>query len=156
MLLATWWWRDDHPLVGHPAPAFELIDAMTTEPVRLQDYRGKMVLIEFWSTWCPHCVEMLASLDQLQRDPLLADKVVILTINVREKKRRRKRRVARFLKKRNYRFAALLGDRSIMKRYGGVARIPALFVVGASGKIRRVKIGSLSEDEVRKIVSSAM
>lgn len=47
-----------------PAPDFELID-LAGKTHRLADYRGKVVIINFWASWCPECLEEMPSLDRL-------------------------------------------------------------------------------------------
>lgn len=71
------------PVPGHPiAPDFELVD---TEGVlhRLSDYRGKTVIINFWTTWCPPCREEIPSMNRAWH-ALQADGVAMLAINMGE------------------------------------------------------------------------
>jgi peroxiredoxin len=64
------------------APDFELVD-MDGNMHRLSDYRGKTVIINFWTTWCPPCREEIPSMNRAWRE--LADEdVVILAINMGE------------------------------------------------------------------------
>jgi len=53
------------PRIGSPAPDFIVQDA--DRKVELRDYRGKIVVLNFWATWCPPCVEEMPSLVQLQQ-----------------------------------------------------------------------------------------
>jgi len=69
--------RGGHPeLVGHRAPDFTVSDAQRT--VSLHDYKGKIVVLNFWASWCAPCIEELPSLIQMQRD--LGDKVTVLAV----------------------------------------------------------------------------
>ncbi len=67
-------------LLDMPAPTFTLKD-LNGKKHRLEDYRGKVVFLNFWATWCPPCVEELPSLDALFRtaDPRT---FTILTVSV--------------------------------------------------------------------------
>src|SRR4051812_1935551 len=64
-LLATGWQRGAHPdLVGKPAPEFAIKDS--DRSVALHDLRGKVVVLNFWATWCPPCVDEMPSLVAMQ------------------------------------------------------------------------------------------
>src|ERR1700741_3922146 len=76
--------RGSHPgLVGNPAPDFMVQDA--DRKVVLRDLRGKIVVLNFWATWCPPCVEEMPSLVKLQSN--LKDRVVVLAVSVDEDER---------------------------------------------------------------------
>src|SRR6266496_6357477 len=65
--------------IGGPAPDFTIQDPDRT--VSLNQFHGKIVVLNFWATWCPPCVEELPSLEQMQKD--LGDKgVVVLGVSV--------------------------------------------------------------------------
>src|ERR1700745_3620640 len=72
--------RGSHPrLVGNPAPDFTVQDA--DRKVVLRDLRGKIVVLNFWATWCPPCVEEMPSLVKLQQQ--LKDKgVEVLAVSI--------------------------------------------------------------------------
>ena len=54
-------------LIGKPAPQIEGKD-VDGKPVRLSDLKGKVVLVDFWATWCPPCVASFPTLRQLSRE----------------------------------------------------------------------------------------
>lgn len=69
--------RGAHPeLVGHSAPDFTVSDSQRT--VSLHDYKGKVVVLNFWASWCAPCIEEMPSLIQMQHD--LGDKVTVLAV----------------------------------------------------------------------------
>jgi thiol-disulfide isomerase/thioredoxin len=71
--------RGDHPgQIGTAAPQFTVADASRT--VRLADYRGKVVVLNFWASWCAPCLEEFPSLIQLQRD-MPAIQVIAVSFN---------------------------------------------------------------------------
>ena len=63
---------------GETAPDFE-ITTLAGEPVKLADYRGKVVLLAFWASWCPRCMEELAFLQGLYTG--FKDQLTVLAIN---------------------------------------------------------------------------
>ena len=72
--------RGNQPaMVGQAAPDFILQDG--TRQIALHDFRGKMVVLNFWATWCPPCVEELPSLLKMQEE-LKNKNVVVLAVSV--------------------------------------------------------------------------
>ncbi len=65
-----------------PASDFELLD-MDEEPVRLSDYKGKVVLLNFWATWCPPCIREMPSMEHLQ-NKVESEKFKVIAINQME------------------------------------------------------------------------
>jgi len=65
------------PRIGNAAPDFTITDSQRT--VTLSQLRGKPVLLNFWATWCPPCIDEMPSLVQLQKQ--MGDKVTILAVS---------------------------------------------------------------------------
>lgn len=95
--------------------------------VRLADLKGKVVVIEFWATWCPPCRESIPHLNQLRKRWLGKDVVVVsLTDEPADV-------VARFIKKSGLQYPVGTGSRSSFDY--GVDSIPHAFVLDGSGRI---------------------
>jgi peroxiredoxin len=136
------------PWKGGPTPALELKD-LRGEVHRLADYRGKVVLVNFWATWCDPCREEMPSMERLRRS-LAGRPFEVLAVNLAEPASR----IERFLEKVPLGFPLLL-DRDTAVAKAWKARIlPASFLVGRDGRIRYVHFGELdwSSDEVRGTV----
>lgn len=69
--------------VGKLAPNFTL-ENLNGEEISLEDYRGKIIMLNFWATWCPYCVKEMPDMDKLQKEN---DDLVILAVNVKEEKK---------------------------------------------------------------------
>ena len=65
------------PRIGSAAPQFTITDSQRT--VSLNQFQGKPVVLNFWATWCPPCIQEMPSLVQLQKQ--LGDKVTILAVS---------------------------------------------------------------------------
>lgn len=66
-----------------PAPPFSGIDLQSGQEISLADYRGKVVLVDFWASWCPPCVESLPAYNQMRNEIGTAE-FEIIAINVDE------------------------------------------------------------------------
>lgn len=116
----------------------------------LQDYRGKVVLVNFWASWCPPCIHEMPALMTLQQD--LTDKpFAILTINVGEKKYR----VRKFSRLINLDLPVLLDSDSHTFRQWGVKTLPTSFLLDATGTVRYRVIGNpgWNAPEAMKIIN---
>jgi len=117
-----------------PAPAFSFLN-LQGQTVSLADLRGKIVVIDFWATWCGPC-RMTMPLMQEYVDSRPKD-VEFLSLNVWE---RDSSLVRPFLADMGYQFNVLFGDKEITEKYG-VTGIPTLFVIDKTGVIRYRHIG---------------
>ncbi len=126
-------------LVGSPAPDFTLTD-MAGNPVSLSQFKGKVVILNFWATWCPPCRDEMPSMEKLYNE--YGDKgLVMLAINVEEKGRKT---VAKFLKKTPYSFPILLDDKkSVSTKLYEVFRYPESFIIDRNGVVVEKIIGGI-------------
>ena len=123
-----------HNLIGKPAPDFSL-PTLTGETVKLSDQRGKVVLIDFWATWCYWCQLTLPRTQKLSDNPDLAKKGLVvwaITVPDRSSLAEAQRYVASHKLTLIVPFDAKLAASSIY-RIGGY---PATFVVGRDGLIK--------------------
>jgi thiol-disulfide isomerase/thioredoxin len=97
----------------------------------LADYQGKVVLINFWASWCPPCIYEMPELTRLKQQ--LADKPFeIIAINVGEKKYR----VRKFTKLVNFELQVLLDTSSKAFNDWDVKTLPTSFLIDADGRVR--------------------
>jgi len=135
--------EDTTRLVGQPAPAFNL-QSLEGKPVELSDFKSKVVVLDFWATWCPPCRKSLPHLQRLSKDSQLRDKgLVVVAVNVREQKDK----VQDFLKQNDYSFpVAMDTDGGTTDKYL-VKGIPTTVIIDGSGVIRRVFVGFGDQSE---------
>ena len=120
----------ERPRSHVPAPAFTL-PTLQGETVHLRDYHGKLVLLNFWATWCPPCREEMPSLQSLWQDFKTQD-FVILAIAA---DRGNKKDVARFAARLGLDFPILLDPDGKVRRRYEVFGLPLSYLIGKDGKI---------------------
>lgn len=135
--------------IDSPAPDFVVQDG--ARKVSLRDYRGQVVVLNFWATWCGPCVEEMPSLVQMQSR--LKDKgVTVLAISTDVDDAA----YQRFLKTHGINLiTARDGDQKSNTLYG-TFKFPETYVIDRNGKIRRKFIGAVNwnEAEVNQYLSS--
>ena len=113
---------------GTPAPDFTF-PGLDEKMVSLSDYRGKVVLVNIWATWCPPCVEEMPSMEKLYRK-FKGQNFEILAVSIDEPGLEA---VAPFMKKSNLTFPALIDSEGTIKAVYGVTGIPESFIVDKQG-----------------------
>jgi len=134
------------------ATAFSLAD-LGNATTQLADYRGRVVLVNFWASWCPPCIREMPSLQRLQQR-LDDQPFTILTINVGEQKYK----VWKFVKLINLTLPVLLDPKSRTFNDWGSSILPTSFLLDRHGRVRYRVQGDLEwdSDEVISLVSTLL
>lgn len=123
------------------APALELHD-IHGEKYNLEDHRGKVIVINFWATWCPPCVKEIPSLGRLQA-AFSKKELLVLSVDIGESKKE----VETFLNQFPADFPVLLdADGTTVKQWKIIA-FPTTFIIDQHGMIRLAYYGGLEWDE---------
>ncbi len=125
------------PWAGNPLPAFDLKD-IGGRKHSLADYRGKVVLVNFWATWCEPCRNEMPAIEKL-KERFAGRPFVVLAVNVDEPEAR----IRKFLSLMPLSFPILLDHGSALTKAWGVRVLPASFVVGRDGRIYYGAVGEL-------------
>ncbi len=140
------------PWAGGATPATVLADTEGRSH-RLADYRGRVVLVNFWATWCAPCRDEMPSIERLRR-ALDGRPFAVLAVNVGESAR-----VARdFGASMPLGFPLLLDRDTRIAKAWGARILPATFIVGPDGEIRYRHFGELdwARDDVRAAIEKLM
>src|SRR5262249_13544484 len=122
-------------LVGSRAPDFTVKDSQRT--ISLHDLHGKIVVLNFWATWCPPCIEEMPSLVQMQRQ--LGDKVTVFAVSTDSDEAAEK--YQRFLRDRNVQLLTVRDAAQTSNTLYGTFQSPETYIIDHRGIIRRKFIG---------------
>lgn len=132
--------------IGAKAPDFTL-ENLNGEKLSLEDYRGKNVLINFWTTWCRFCVKEMPDFQKFY-DEYKDNDFTILAVNLGETKSK----ITEFMEQNGYNFPVLLDTNGEVGVSYMVSGIPASYIVDKEGIIRTIKVGPISYSEIKQII----
>ena len=134
--------------LGAPAPPFSVSDLDGTT-VALESMRGeKIVLVEFWATWCPPCRMVLATLRRME-PTLRDDNVEVLSVNQGEAAEQ----VRRFVASEGIPFHVVLDPDGAVSASYHVTSLPTMVLVDRRGTVRWIHVGHMPEtDELREVL----
>lgn len=140
------------PVLPRPAPNFTLSN-LTGEKIALKNFRGKVVLLDFWATWCKPCVKSMPALQKLH-DQFASQNFTVLGISIDEDG---KKKVDSFIKKHKIAYPILLdvGENPAWEAYK-VKVIPMLFLVDRQGQIVQQWLGEMNMQEVESAASALL
>ena len=132
--------------VGQPAPDFTLSD-LDGRSYTLSQLRGKVVIVNFWASWCPPCRAEMPSMERLHQE-LSGQGLVLLAVNIEKDGRRT---VKQFLSSNPHSFPVLLDEQEVVQRLYGVNKFPESFIVRKDGVIDDKVIGAIDWAEPRTV-----
>jgi thiol-disulfide isomerase/thioredoxin len=136
------------PTESSKAPAWELKDP-DGKPVKSSDLDGKVVILDFWATWCPPCKSEIPGFIELQKN--YAEKgLVVVGVSLDE---HGSSVVKRFMKEFGMNYTVVMGNLKMMQDFGGAA-IPTTFIIDRSGKIVSKHTGFTPKETFEEEITS--
>lgn len=129
--------------IGSKAPDFELT-TLTGKKIRLADFKGKRVMINFFATWCYPCKIEMPVLEKFYQEN--HDDIEILAINIDTKSD-----VKGYVKKLNLSFPILLDEKGVVDTQYQVLAIPSTYIVDEKGIIINIHYGALNDQQLEKL-----
>ena len=112
------------------APNWQLRD-INGKPINLADFKGKVVILDFWATWCPPCRQEIPGFVTLQRK--YQDKgLVIIGVSLDQQG---PGVVKPFVRELRMNYPVVMGDEKIVSDYGGIEAIPTTFIIDRQGEV---------------------
>jgi thiol-disulfide isomerase/thioredoxin len=143
-------------LVGHPEPAPDfLLSSLDGKPVSLAGARGKIVLLNFWATWCGPCRAETPDLIELQKKYKDTLQIIGLAVDVDDPEE-----VQKFAESFGINYPVAVAPIEVRMQYGGITALPTSFLLNAEGGIVQKHVGLfnplLYELEIRALLHLAI
>jgi peroxiredoxin len=138
------------PVLPRPAPALHL-KSVNGQTITLDDLKNKVVLLDFWATWCAPCVKVMPDLQKLH-DKYNNKGFAVVGVSIDEDGMKA---VGPFLAKRKFTYPMLLDQNETWQKFG-VRAIPAMFLLDKKGRIVQQFTGTVDKSKVEKAVAAAL
>lgn len=141
-------------LQGKPAPDFSLASVDGKATLKLSDYKGKAVLLNFWATWCEPCkIEMPWFVELQKQYGPQGLQVLGVAMDDTDPKD-----ISEFAHKMGVNYPIVVGKEAVGDQYGGIPYLPSTFYIDRDGKVINRVYGLVSrseiEDDIKKALSS--
>ncbi|MFJ7975208.1 TlpA disulfide reductase family protein [Peribacillus sp. JNUCC 23] len=146
--------RQTQPVVkiGKPAPNFELT-TLSGEQIKLSDYRGKVVILNLWATWCPPCKAEMPEMQSFYEKSRNSD-ITLLSVNLTAQEKNEKA-VADFVANYQLTFPILLDKTDTVGKLYKTISIPTSYIIDREGIIREKVIGPMDEEKMAILAHGA-
>lgn len=141
---------DDRLLV----PDFALVSS-EGKTVRLSDYEGKIVVLNFWASWCPPCRAEMGELQKLEDRFKETDEAVLLLLNQIGGRRETTKTGVKYLKDNNFTFTNLFDYGQVGSGMFGIPGLPTTVVIDAEGYLVAHAVGGVNEKMVLEMIEEA-
>ena len=116
----------------------------------LSQFYGKVVIVDFWATWCPPCIKEIPHFIELQEK--YKNEVQFIGLNVGEKESD----IREFIKSIGINYIVGYSNERIEKLFGGISGLPTTFIIGKDGKVKAKAIGYRSKEWFENQIISAL
>lgn len=129
------------------APTFILKDQYEISH-NLEEYKGKVVFLNFWATWCPPCRKEMPEIEELYKE-YGENKKDVIFLGVNNEK---KENVVKFLKENNYTFPTVFEEKEKITNQYFISAFPTSFVIDKNGNVYGYVMGGLTKEQIKNIL----
>jgi peroxiredoxin len=142
----------DAAIVGSAAPMHFTLKDMNGVEVKLSSFKGKIVMLNFWATWCPPCKVEIPDLVQLQKQ--YGEHLVILGVSIDDTPEQLKPFAAEYHV--NYPLLVGKGRDDVTEAFGGTWALPSTAIIGRDGKIAQKHTGIRSKEQFESDIKALL
>ena len=133
------------------APDFNLKDQYGVVH-SLENYKGKVIFLNFWATWCPPCKKEMPDVESIYKEYGENKKdVIILGVNSEKENE-----VKKFLKDKGYTFPTVIDENSEVMRKYFIQAFPTSFVIDKEGNVYGYVMGGLTKEQIRQVIEEVL
>lgn len=123
------------------APDFAVFDA-NGNTIRLVDFKGKPIILNFWASWCPPCRAEMPEFDKISQS--LGDDVVLLMVNMTDGSRETKEKAQDYIKKEGFSFPIYFDTKQSAASAYGITALPTTYFIDRNGSIVKSVRGAIN------------
>ena len=133
------------------APDFNLKDQYGVTH-SLENYKGKVIFLNFWATWCPPCKKEMPDVESIYKEYGENKKdVIILGVNSEKENE-----VKKFLKDKGYTFPTVIDENSEVMRKYFIQAFPTSFVIDKEGNVYGYVMGGLTKEQIKQVIEEVL
>lgn len=118
----------------------------------LENYKGKVIFLNFWATWCPPCKKEMPDIENIYKEYGENKKdVVILGVNSEKENEAKK-----FLKDKGYTFPTVIDENSEVMRKYFIQAFPTSFVIDKEGNVYGYVMGGLTKEQIKQVIEEVL